>query len=324
MMKKFDKKEIIRMRKIMGTLPEEQPKREDKIDVGVKNIRVELIDYPRNPYKAIYEVVTSTWGGRDKWWKRWNNASIEGRIQVVLAALQSKTLPQALEAPSFTWKIMGLSRSAFDQLARHRLTSIGSVGMRDNNWRDGSLRIPSDLARWYKDIEKWWKQTKDLYDKIVNSGQASWQSARAILPMGLEWRFTWSMNYRVFKDICARRMAFCEQYDTVMTVWLMWAELRKKFPLLAAFCRPRCDIIKKCYYSDIYSLSIMFGALFKPCGRWPVKDYWATFPNLSAASPDEISEELYRQYGFKVPAPDEWNDLVDEGVIKDRRFFEED
>jgi len=315
---------IRNLRRIMGTLPEEQPKRTDEIYVGVENIKVELVDYPKNPYKAIYEIVTSTWGGRDRWFHRWKDAPVEGRIKVVLAALEGKTLPQCLEAPSFTFKIQGLSRSAYDQLARHRYSGIGSVGMRDNNWRDAALRIPSDLLRWKSEIAEWWKKTKDLYDKIVSSGQASWQSARAILPMGTCWRFTWTMNYRALQGILAQRMAFCEQYDTVYTAWAMWAELRKKFPLLAVYCRPRCDIIKKCYYSDIYSLSILFGALFKPCGRWPVKKYWATFPNLAAADPDEIDRELRKNYGFGVPSPNEWDKLKEEALQKDRKFFEEE
>jgi len=306
---------IDEIRQLMGTLPESQPKRKDKIYIGVKGIKVKLIDYPKNPYRAIYEIVASTWKGN--WWKKWENTKPEWRIKVVLAALQGKTLPQCLEAPSFTFKIQGLSRSAFDQLARHRQTGIGSVGFRDNSWLDASLRIPSDLLKFQKEIKKWWKNTKTLYEKIVNSGQSSWQSARSILPIGTCWMFAWTMNYRAFKEICAQRLCFHEQYDTCATTWLMWNELYKKFPLLASYCRPICDVQKKCVYGDIYSLSILFGALFKPCGRWKTKETYATFKNLSAADKKEIEEQL----DIYIPEPEDWSFIESEAIEKDRKYF---
>jgi thymidylate synthase ThyX len=314
----MESEKIDLIRRIMGTLPDEQPERKDEIYIGVKGIRVKLVDYPRNPYRAIYEVVSSTWKG--EWWDKWEKTPVEGRVKVVLAALEGKTLPQCLEAPSFTWKIEGLSRSAYDQLARHRNSGIGSVGMRDNSWLDASLRIPSDLLPWKDKVESWWKQTKDLYEEIVKSGQSNWQSARFILPMGTCWMFTWTMNYRAFKEVCSQRLAFHEQFDTCATVWLMREELKKRFPLLAAYCRPVCDWARKCIYCDVYSLSIYFGALFKPCGRWPVKEVYATFPNQAAANPEEIERDL----GIKIPKPDEWNKIVEEALKQDMRFFEGD
>jgi len=324
--KAYSPEEIEKMREIMQTAPEYQPAREDGIYVGVEGIRVQLVDYPANPYRAIYELVTSTWGGRKRWWRRWENAPVEGRIMAVKACLEGKTLQQALEAISFTWKIEGCSRSAFDQLARHRFTAIGSVGMRDNNWRDAALRVPTPLKRYLPEIREWWKRTKDLYCKFVDLGQQSWQNARFILPMGVCWRFVWTMDYRAFRDtVCSRRMMFCEQFDTVYTVYAMWAELRKKFPLLAAYCRPLCDRVKRCVYHDLYSLSAAFGCLFRPCGRWPIttEEVYATFENEAAADPEEIDRELRRNYGFGVPSPDEWDELVEEGLEKDRRWFEE-
>jgi len=321
---KLSEIEINKLRQTMGTLPESQPKRSDEIFVGVEDIRVKLIDYPHNPYASIFSLVTSTWSGRDKWWDRWKNATVEGRVKVVTAALEGKTLQQSLETPSFTFQIEGLSRSAYDQLVRARQSAVGSVGLRDNSHLDAALRLPKDMLKVVDkyQFESWWRQTKDLYEAIIQSGESSWQSARAILPMGMCWRFTWAMNYRSFKEICAQRLSFCEQSDTCFTVWAMWATLWRKFPLLASFCRPRCDFMKRCYYSDIYSLSNLFGALFAPCQRWPVKDYTATFKNGSAADPKEINEQLLKQYRIGVPSPDVWENFVKVGIAKDRKYFE--
>jgi len=319
---KISPEEISRLRKIMQTEPEHQPKREDKILWGSSHLKVELVDYPRNPYKAIYTMVTSTWGGRYKWWRRWENATPEGRLRVVIAALSRKTLPQPLEAAVFTFKIQGLSRGAYDQLARHRHAGIGSVGSRDNCWLDAALVLHPRLKRFEKDIKKWWKMTKDLYEKIVIEGQETWQNARYILPMGVEWRFTWCLNYRGLQDMMAQRLAFCEQWDTVATAWAMWYEVWKKFPLLAVFLRPGCDWAKRCTYAKAYSLSELFGCLFKPCGRWPCpgRNYeYATF-NESSTSAEEIEEWL----GFHIPRPDEWEEIyLPDAIEKDHKYFEE-
>jgi len=310
--------ELKKLRKLMNTLPEDQPPREDKIYIGVEKIKVKMIDWPQNPYKAIYSLAAATWGSAKNWAEKWRKTSVQGRILVVKAALSGQTLPQCLETPSFTFEIQGLSRSAFDQLARTRQSAIGSVGFRDNSHRDACLRISSSMAKYKDKIEKWWKDTKDLYDFLITEGRENWQNARAIMPMGTCWRFVWSMNYRALKDMCGKRMCFAEQSDTVATSWLIREEIKKKFPFLAAYLRPFCDFSRKCLYQQAYSLSEAFGVLFKPCGRWPVDAKYevATF-NYSSTS----KEELEKQLRIKIPNAD---DYIEEPSKKDMRYFEED
>jgi len=312
---------IDQLREVMCTLPERQGKREDEVYFGVKHIKVELVDYPENPYKAIYTVVTSTWGNRHEWWNKWENAEPEGRLLVVLAALSRQTLPQALEAATLTFKIQGISRAAFDQLARHRHAAIGSVGSRDNNHLDAALVLPNSLKKYEDEIKAWWKHTKDLYEKMVKDGQENWQSARFILPHGMEWRFTIAFNYRGFQDMCAQRLPFHEQFDTVAAAWLMWKRLHEKFPLLAAFCRPACDWAKRCVYSKAYTLSELFSCLFAPCGRWPTGGnyVYAEF-NEACTRVEELEQEL----GFHIPRPDEWDNIVEDAIEKDIKYFEEE
>ncbi|MCL6579739.1 MAG: FAD-dependent thymidylate synthase, partial [Candidatus Bathyarchaeota archaeon] len=255
--------EIEEVRRSMRTYPDAAP-REDKIYFDLHHLKVEIVDKPKNPYKAMYILVTSTWSSRSKWWERWEDATVEGRMKVVQAVLEGKTLPAALECPSFTFKIQGMSRSSFDQLARERYSAIGSMGMRDDAHLDAALVLPPKLLKYRKEIGEWWKHTKDLYQKMVQDGKESWQTARFIIPMGVEWRFTWTMNYRALQNMLSKRMCFSEQLDTVAVAWKIWHELYKAFPLLAAYCRPSCDRAKRCLYSEAYSLSEMFGNLFLP------------------------------------------------------------
>lgn len=312
--------EIEEIRKIMGTSVAFPP-RKDGIYRGVEGIRVEMIDCPKNPYEAIYSIASSTWGDAGSWWDKWRKSPVGGRIKVVLAALSGQTLPQCLEAPSFTFKIQGLSRSAYDQLARTRYSGIGSVGMRDNAHTDGSVRIPYRLWKFKDEIVEWWKKTKDLYEEIITGGKENYQNARCILPMGLCWRFTWTMNYRSLKDMCAQRLCFHEQEDTVATAWLIREEVKRKFPLLAAFLRPICDYAGKCIYHKAYTLSEMFGCLFKECGRNPCgADYeYATF-NYACTNVDELERDLK----FHIPRPGEWDEIVEKAIESDKKYFGED
>jgi thymidylate synthase ThyX/very-short-patch-repair endonuclease len=200
---------------------------------------------------------------------------------------------------------------------------------RDNSWLDAALVLPSSIKKDPQILEKikaWWKATKDLYEEMVVKGRHNWQTARFILPQGVEWRFTWSMSYRSFKEVCAIRLTACEQEDTVATVWRMWKNLWDKFPLLAVWCRPRCDFSKRCVYAEAYSLSELFSCLFNTncedgkVGRWPSpgRDYeYATF-NESSTTYQQLENEL----GFHIPRPSDWEKLEREAEERDRRYFE--
>jgi len=296
------------VRKIMGTEAFSSLEIKTEYFKGVKGINASLIDWPQNPYKTIFELAVATWGN-EEYPQKWRNTSLKGRKLVLQACLSHQTLTQALEAPKFTWQVRGVSRSAFDQIARIRVGgAVASQGVRDNSRIDAGFRIPSDL---WEDEELRNKiiqhvdDTKKLYKEILEK-RSSWQSARAILPMGLTHNFYITMNYLAFQNQCSRRMMCCEQADTVAAFWLMWHELKYAFPVLAAYCRPACDLQKKCVYHQAYTLSEKFSCLFKSCGRWPVEERESYF-DYPSCTPKEIQEEL----GFWIPLPSEW-----EGVEK--------
>ncbi|MDD5510701.1 MAG: FAD-dependent thymidylate synthase [Dehalococcoidales bacterium] len=313
------KKEIDSMRTMMGTMPTMNPERSDIIHTDLSHIKVRMVGYPDNPYRPIYEVASATWGSREGWGDRWKQATPEGRLIVVDAALSRNTLPSALEAINFTFAVEGCSRSSFDQIARHRAMAFGSVGMRDNNHLDAALLLPEDMGEYHEEVYHIFRQTKDLYEKMIKEGNHNWQNARAIMPMGVEWRFTMSGNYRAFQDFCSQRLSFHEQADTVAVAWLIRQRIKDMFPLLGAYMRPACDFSKKCLYAKSYSISECFGCLFKSCGRWPRTDEYeyATW-NTSCTTP----ERLRAQLGVDIPNPDEWDEVVQRAKQSDRRWFQ--
>ena len=300
------------------------PTRSDEIRYDFKNLDVELIDHSLNPYRSIFENITATWGNKNTWWNRWENCDINTRIEVVTTALNNQTLPAPLETCNFTFNIRGLSRGAFDQLARSRRTVIGSIGTRDICHRDTGIILHPNLEKFDEKIKVWWKHTKDLYDEIigVNSNNESWQTARYILPLSIEWRFVWSLNYKELQHMCSQRMCFVEQWDTVGTAWAISIALSKKFPLLAAFIRPQCDKKKRCVYDNTDSKSItysnIFPNLFSPCGRYKLGTKNYTIFDEISTRPSDISKML----DYKIPGPDDWDKIVKDAIKADYHYFE--
>jgi len=301
--------ELNELRRVMGTLPDKNTETKTDFIVGTNNLRVELVDKPVNPYKAMYIMATSCWGNKvDKW----QDTSPENRFRVVKESCINKNgLPLPLEAPKFTFVIEGLSRAAFDQIARARIgTCFSAKGMRDNNWSSCNFIIPTalreamdkdpELEKMYYD---WADQTKKLYSSIAGKHKGSWQTARSVLPLYVEYGFSMTINYAALLNFCGRRMKFCEMEDTCGTAWLMRQEMMNHFPLLASALKPTCDKAHKCQYHDTYKLSELFGCLFKECGRNPCSAT-NTYAEFNEACTDKT--RLEEQLGIKIPNPDEY------------------
>lgn len=319
--------EIEKMREIMGTkprVPEELVSKTEFIRGGEK-ISVKMISptYPLpNYYAGMFAMAVSTWGGAwDSSVDKWNNAPMEARRDVVLAVLQRKALPLALEHPQFLFEIMGCSRSAFDQIARARIgTTFASMGMRDNAHPDLDVIVPPKvyddpkLFHWFRDGIR---AAKDSYVGLLKQGQRSWQDARAVLPMGSVHRFMMNVNYAALSGFMTKRLMFEEQYDTVAVAWKMRQELERHYALLAAPLRPACDLARRCVYHQVHSLSEAFGCLFKGCGRWGEEEY--EYSTFNEASADEV--DITEWLGEPIPAPKDpisWERAFE----KDRHFFE--
>jgi len=324
-------KQINDLRRVMGTLPDQNPELETKFYKGVEGISVKMVESViANPYKPMYVLATTCWGKKvDKW----EETSPENRFEVVKAALRGQALPLALEVPQFVFAVEGPSRASFDQIARARLGVVFSArGMRDNNWKDASIRIPTALwptrlefevynehvkhgcaisidifnkIERFNQIKSTMLQVKELYAEIVDSGKSSWQAARMVLPLYVVYGYSFSINFMALRNMCSTRMKFCEMEDTVATAWLAAKAVSEQYPLLGSYLRPGCDWSGKCQYHKSYSLSEMFGCLFKECGRNQCIDSndYAEF-NETCSNYKDLEEQL----GIHITKPNEWPD----------------
>ena len=307
--------EINEIRKAMGTSPDIAVPMETELFEGVRGIKVELYDTCVNPYKAMFNLVTSTWG---KHIDKWPDVSPENRFKVIKALLEFKALPSAMEHPVFCFGVERCSRSAFDQIARARLGVVfSSMGWRDNDHSDIGFRIPQEIfqdSESLAEVQEALEHCKQVYHNLVKKGKANWQDARAIIPISAIHRFSMSINYLSLRNFCNKRLKFCEQADTVAVAWLMRKRVLEAFPLLGSYLRPSCDARGVCEYHQSYSLSEAFGCLFQSCGRNVDKDSdgYATFNN-ACTDAKTLSEQL----GIKIPGnredlpPQCWEELKD-------------
>ena len=311
-------------REVMGTDPKRKTELKTEFFEGVRGIKVKLLDWPTNPYRAMFDMATSTWGNKiDKW----GDTTPTARFAVIKAVLDFDALPLAMESPSFTFSIEGCSRSAFDQIARARIGAVfSSMGWRDNDHSDIGFRVPQSIwddKESMANFELVCKSAKSGYHDLVKRGKSSWQDARAFLPISACHNFSMAMNYMALRNFAGKRLKFCEQADTVAVAWLIRDEILKKFQLLGSYLRPACDWKGSCGYHKEYALSEAFGCLFKECGRNKCKasDEYAEF-NHSCSDSKLIS----LQTGLIIPGPkdDLPIDIYERLAYEDLKLFEGD
>lgn len=306
----------------MGTNPKEKTPLQTDFYEGVKGIKVKIIDFPKNPYKAIFDMATATWGTT---MDKWPAATPEARFWVVKSVLEFKSLPNAMETASMTFGIEGPSRSSFDQVARARIgVVVGSMGWRDNDHSDIGFRVPQ--AIWDNpDALGRFKDTCFLaklnYHWLVSQGMASWQDARSFLPISACHSYTIAFTYMSLRNFESKREKFCEQADTVATAWLIREAVHGVSPMMSSYLRPGCDNSHVCGYHSEYAMSEAFGCLFKECGRNPckAKDNYATF-NKACSDKDLIAKQLgiFIPNAYEDMPVSEYKDLSD----KDKELFE--
>lgn len=323
------KNQVDNMRKAMGTLPSQNPQKTYSWKNSLDSLYVSLVDWTRNPYKAVVSMCAATWGDNETGSTgKWDKLSPENRYRIVLSCLTGNTLPQALEAVQFTFEVNGTPRHTFDQHARARVgTAFASIGTRDNNkldadflfYPDVSKRIEND-PKFRERVEKWIKQTKDLYEETISTGQGSWQSGRAFLPMSTNHSYVFTQNFLALKGQCARRLMSCEESSIVALHIALRELVSRKFKFLANYLRPACDGAKRCIYTTgPEGLTKYFSNLFKGCGRWPDPNEYSEF-NISCSSYEELEA-----HGYTMPNAFDWikydeNDF-DKLSDKDKWFF---
>ena len=188
-MEHLNYEQVENLRKAMGTLPSERPKKQTDIVTLEQSIEVTLEDCSINPYKAMFVTSTSTWG-TNTFEQKWPLTNPEGKLEVIKAVLTHNTLPQAKEMVQFVFRVKGVPRWLFDYHTQAvQFIAFMSIGCRDNN------KIDSDVVKHFNfgDAELFSK-LKDLYELALTDNQGSWQTARAFLPQSYSHAYHFGQN----------------------------------------------------------------------------------------------------------------------------------
>ena len=314
-------------RRRLGTLPSTD-RVEPVFYQGVTGISAELVPggYMENPYRAMYTMATATWGDVAAT-RRWETVEPEARFEVVKAVLGRKSLPNAMEVPTFLFEIAGPSRSSFDQVARARIGAVfGSMGWRDNDQSSIDFRVPDTI--W--DNELACREFRSVcitalgrFRKYLSMPGANWQDGRAFLPISACHRYTFGATYMALQNFMSKRLMFSEQPDTVATAWLMRQEVCNRFPLMGGYLRPQSDHAQRCMEHVGDEVAQSFGNLFKCSGRWPCELASDQFTfHGSCTDRDRLMEQL-ALYIPEGPEDLPGNETYLELAESDRRLFAE-
>ncbi len=310
------------LRAILGTKPKGLTDSLPRMVRGGAEIDVDMVSpYPlTNFYMGMFVMAVATWGDhKESGMDKWNRCTPDQRRMVVQSILERKTIPGSRELPTFMFEVTGASRSAFDHIARGRVGyTFASMGVRDNSHEGAPIVVPPNVYDNQAMFEKFRDaiyETNFAYRMVLREGEASFQDARALLPMSMMHRFCININYQALSGLMAQRLMFEEQYDTVAIAYKMRQELGRNYAMLAAPLRSACDLAGRCVYHN----SELFSGLFKGCERYgPDEDHYTTF-NESSANPKDIEMWL----GEKLEYPGEpihW----DSAYEQDEHFFTEE
>jgi len=166
-----------------------------------------------------------------------------------------------LEHVAFTFYIEGISRTTSHQLVRHRLASYSQRSQRYVSHRGFDYVVPPALkgkkvtVKGKKvDAVKYFKETMDLladrYAGLVralgNTGEASNEDARYILPNACETKLFVTMNARVLLHFFEERLCERAQWEIRQVADLMLKAVKRECPSLFAGIGPKCVQLGKC------------------------------------------------------------------------------
>jgi hypothetical protein len=233
--KKWMQKEAVNsienLRRVVGTLPSENPGRSTNyLDLST-GCEVTLEDHSKNPYKAMFVTSTATWGD-NKYEQKWEKTSLKGKLEVIKAVLTNNTLPQAREMVNFIFRVRGVPRWLFDYHTQVKFTSFMSVGCRDNNKIDCDFifdkKKDSLLSR------QVFEDLKDLYQDVLADGNESWQSARTFLPQCYQHSYHFGQNLLSIASMNNFRSIDNDKDDALSKVYeKILKSIQVKFPLIA-------------------------------------------------------------------------------------------
>ena len=198
-------------------------------------MKVTLTRVTQNPVEAIEEAACNCY----------NSQPAGGKI---MKSCYNSGHHAVLEFCDFTFHVEGVSRALTHQLVRHRLASYAQRSQRYCN-EDGfkyitppSIQKTDEKTQWLYD--EFMAYLQEFYTILQENGIPN-EDARYILPNACETIIEVKMNLRSLIHFMNERLCTRAQWEIRLLALEMKKCVLEKYPELAEFLVPKCEIHKK-------------------------------------------------------------------------------
>ncbi|GAB4437237.1 MAG: FAD-dependent thymidylate synthase [bacterium] len=165
------------------------------------------------------------------------------KVKEMIARLSESGHLSAFEHVSFTFGIEGISRACSHQLVRHRIASYSQQSQRYVRFGDNFDYITPPAISKNKELkekfEKAIKQTKKLYDELIQAGVHQ-EDARYILPNASETKIIVTMNARELLHFFTLRLCRRAQWEIREMAKKMLKKAKEVAPDIFFNAGPEC------------------------------------------------------------------------------------
>lgn len=170
---------------------------------GYKNIDVDIISYPKNPGKIVWDLLKTTWIEYDKVEYDPNDERVK---DMIFKALHKQANPTVFEAVNIQVRFKEISRVNLAQLTRHRGWLFSAQSQMPQHVKH-NVMIPYNLfdSKYIDEVNKLVKDSQDLYDKLLEEGYPP-QDVRYILLHGQTCDCSASFNLNQMTNVSGQRL----------------------------------------------------------------------------------------------------------------------
>ena len=165
---------------------------------NLRSIRVKIIDCPTPEQLLCYlpQFLEATWAPHGDAPLYQSN---KDKVDLIQKLFDGEALPTALETISITFQIEGISLQEVTHIIRHRTGSFSADCSGDKWWHKKSCLVPESVYQSKEIFERYIqvvKDSKQLYQDMIDTKQISIMDARSILTRNLETFYFMRMNVK--------------------------------------------------------------------------------------------------------------------------------
>ena len=207
---------------------------------GTEGMKVTLIDYPTDPYLAMFTGQTASW----RPWRQKPDSAKE--IIDLLDGIAAGKIwaGQVFEAINFTFLIENISRATTHQLVRVRIgAGFMQESGREGTWNKANFITPLTILEndechklYVDEMSEQIKTYEFLRDKGIPP-----QDVRFMYGHGVAQNMWMTINFRALQEWCSKRLCTTMQWEINTLARQVRDEVISRFPHLGILLKSSCE-----------------------------------------------------------------------------------